>query len=301
MADFAPACRGDVSHAPYPMKIPFALLVLIPLALFPKASASVLYGVTSSNQLVTFDTSAPSTFLFTTSISGLVASNGVTPDPFAGIVNLAYNYSDGQLYGLDSNSNFYRIGTNGSAILLSSSFSPNGFDAGLGFDPFSGNFVYGSDLAEQFNLGSTGTVTAGADFVYGTGDVNAATTPSIFGVAFDPDFGTAWFVDANLDTLSMSLDPGLGELLTVGGLGTDVTSFGDLTTDFQGNLYATLSTDGLTSSLYAINGATGEASLLGGYGAGEGRDLVTLAVPEPSTSLLGGLGAIALLRRRRCA
>jgi hypothetical protein len=67
--------------------------------------------------------------------------------------------------------------------------------------------------------------------------------------------------------------------------------------DWDGNLLASLSTDGLTSSLYSINSTTGAATTLGSFGAGVG--LTAIAVPEPSTALLGGLGLLALLRRRR--
>jgi hypothetical protein len=35
------------------------------------------------------------------------------------------------------------------------------------------------------------------------------------------------------------------------------------------------------------------------YSGGTGNDLTLVAIPEPATSVLGLLGAIALLRRRR--
>lgn len=274
-----------------------ALFGLAALGLVSSASATALYGVTGDNQLVTFDTASPSNFTSSVQITGLVQSNGVTADPFASIVNLSYNYNDGKLYGVDTNANFYRIGSNGSATLMSATLTPNGFESGLGFDPFAGAFVYGTDLGEHFNIGTNGAVTSGPDFAYSIGDAHAGSVPSITGLAFDPAFGTAYFLDATLDTLSMSLDPGLGEIFTLGDLGIDVASLGDLAVDFDGNLYATLSTDGLTTSLYQINTTTGQATSLGSYGAG--NSLITIAVPEPSAALLGGLGALALLRRRR--
>ena len=102
-------------------------------------------------------------------------------------------------------------------------------------------------------------------------------------------------LDSDLDTLAQSFTPDLSELFSVGSLGLDVTSFGGLVVDFDGNLFASLSVDGLESSLYSINPLTGAATPVGVFGTG----ISSIAVPEPSAALLGGLGLLALLRRRR--
>lgn len=277
---------------------PVCLLLPLALALSPLASAVTLSGITVSNQLVRFDSSDPSTFLSSVPVTGLVASDGVTSDPFATIVDLAYNPNDGSHYGLDSNANFYRLASSGVATLLSSSFSPAGFDAGFDYDPLSGGFVFASDASEHFGISTTGATVPYPDLVFGAGDVNQPSFPTIFGLAFDPDFGTGWFIDSNLDVLAQSIDPALGEIFTVGSLGFDVTSFGELMMDADGNLWATLSTDGLSSGLYSIDTTTGAASLVGNFNEG----LATIAaVPEPSALCFGALSLVPLLRRRRRA
>lgn len=271
------------------------LLALASLGLASAASATSLFGVTADNQLVSFDSANPTSITSSVQISGLFQSDGTTANPLGSLVNITYNYNDGQLYGIDNNANFYRVGTNGSTTLLSSSIAPNGFNSGLGFDPFFGNLVYGTDANEKFTLGSNGSILGSSTFNYATGDLHDLATPSIVGLTFDPAFGTAYFLDAELNTLSLAIDPGLQELQTIGDLGIDIAGFGGLAIDFDGNLFAALSTDGLTTKLYQIDTNTGAATLI----PGGNPNLVAIAVPEPSAALLGALGTLALLRRRR--
>ncbi len=282
------------------MKQTITLGILASLGLFSTSSAASLYGVTTDNKLISFDTSAPSVFQTSATITGLFDADGTTPNPSGSILNLtARTTAPGgfQLYGIDNNANLYTINLGGVATLVSASFSPTGFSAGLAYDVFNDNLVYAGDNAENFSLSLAGAASINPDFTYaGVG----AGTPAIFGLGIDPFFGTAFAIDALNDSLSTSSEisfPVGSQLNIVGGLGVDVTALGGLVVDFDGNLFASLSTDGLTSSLYSINSSTGVATSLGNFGAGIG--LSSIAVPEPSAALLGGLGMLALLRRRR--
>jgi hypothetical protein len=270
-------------------------------ALSLPVDAATLLGVTDANRLVSFDTSAPATFLTNFAITGLKAADGVTNDPGAVLVNLAWNSDTGTHYGIDTNANFYSVSQAGVATLIDNTFSPTGFAAGLAYDPFTQKFLYASNTAESVLIATSGARTNNPALVYGTGDANQATTPVIFGTGIDTDFGTSYFVDSNLNILSSSLDPNFSELLTIGGLGINVTSFGGLVVDMDGLLWGTLSTDGITSSLYSINTTTGAATLAAGFGTGVGMHSIA-QVPEPSRALLLGLaGAGLLFRRRRVA
>jgi hypothetical protein len=269
------------------------------LSFLSTASASSLFGVTTDNMLVSFDSSAPSAFQTSVAITGLFGADGTTPNPSGSILNLTSrpgtNPGDFQLWAIDDSANVYTINLGGAATLVSTGFSPAGFSAGFAYDAFNDNFVYAGDNAENFSLSLTGTASANANLSYAGGGA-----PSIFGLGIDPSFGTIFAIDAVNDSLSTSdnpLFPVNSELTVIGGLGVDVISFGGLVVDWDGNLLASLSTDGLTSSLYSINSTTGAATSLGSFGAGVG--LTAIAVPEPSTALLGGLGLLALLRRRR--
>lgn len=269
------------------MKLPL-FLTLASFGLAAVASAAVLTGVTTDNQLVSFDTAAPGTFLSSVPISGLV-------DPLASIVNLTYHVENGNFYGLDTNANFYQVNADGTTVLLNNTFAPSGFSGGLSYDPFTGNLVFGSINSEHYTLTTAGIAVGNPDFIYGSGDANAGSLPAIFALSIDPITGEAFFLDHETGTLSQSFDPALTELFTIGDLGMDVTSFGALVVDEDGNLFASLSGDALNSGLYSIDKTTGQATLIGNFNTG----ISALAIPEPSAALLGLLSAVPLLRRRR--
>jgi hypothetical protein len=277
------------------MKVYNIIPILLASAGF--ASAATFWGVTNNNSLVSFDSSNPGVFQSTASITGLVGVDGQTPDPLAFIVNLSFNPGTGQFTGIDTNSNIYRIGLSGSSTLLNSTFSPAGFDAGLAYDPVTDGFLYADDAAARFNITNAGIATLVGSAFYGEGDTNQLSTPSIFGVAIDSALGSTYFLDANLGILAQAIEPDALELFTVGSLGTAVTAYGGLAFDSAGNLFASLSSDSLNSGFYSINQSNGAATLIGSFGQGVG--VSTITIPEPSAALLGAIGALVLLRRRR--
>jgi hypothetical protein len=263
-----------------------------------QVNAATFMGVTTDNRLVSFDTAAPSTFLSDFAITGLKMSDGITADPGATLLNLAYHATSDMHFGIDSNANFYSVGRNGVATIIDNTFSPTGFAAGFAYDPFTEKMLFANDAAENVLFATDGTRTTNPALVFGVGDANFGTAPKIFGAGIDPDFGNAFFVDAELDILINSLDPNFSELFTVGSLGLNVASFGGLVVDADGILWGSLSTDGLTSSLFSINTTTGAATSIGGFGAGVGIQSVA-AVPEPSRAIFLGMACAGLIFRRR--
>jgi hypothetical protein len=274
------------------------LLLVACAAITAPTEAATFFGVTTDNNLVSFDTSAPSTFLTSTAITGLKASDGTTDDASAVLLNLTYHAGTNTHYGIDSNSNFYSVTRGGVATLVSSTFSTLGFAAGFAYDPISDKMLFASDVAENVLFSTNGTRTTNGALVYGAGDTNVGTAPVIFALGIDPDFGSSYFLDSNLNTLVTSVDPNFSELFTVGGLGLDVVSFGGLAVDESGNIWGSLSTDGLSSSLYSINGLTGAATAVGSFGSGVGIHSMA-AIPEPSRALLFGMSLVCLTFRRR--
>jgi hypothetical protein len=278
--------------------------ILACAALISSARADYGWAVTTGSTLVHFDLASPGTTILSSSITGLRQSNGVTPDPFGNIVDLAsYN---GQLFGLDGNANFYSLnGLSGAATFISNAFAPAGFDGALAYDPFTGNFRFVSDAAENVQISLAGAITNGNATFYAPGDINSAFAPVFTGLAIDADFGTGFALDSATDTLAITFDPNFEEFFTLGALGIDVTGLGALDV-FNGFLFGALSTDASLSSLYAIDASTGAASLIGDFGTGiTGLAITgTSAVPEPSTySLLGALvlASFVVLRRRKRA
>jgi hypothetical protein len=268
------------------------------VALTATTQAATFFGVTTDNNLVSFDTAAPATFITSAAITGLKASDGVTNDAGAVLLNLTYHAGSNMHYGIDSNSNFYSVTQSGVATLVSNTFSSLGFAAGFAYDTFSDKMLFASDAGENILFATDGTRTTNGALVYGAGDANVGTAPKIFAVGIDPDFGNSYFIDANLNTLVQSIDPTFSELFTVGSLGLDVVAFGGAAVDGNGNFWGALSTDGLSSTLYSISTITGAATAVGNFGSGVGIHSIA-AVPEPSRALLLGMAFVGLLFRRR--
>ncbi len=257
--------------------------------------AVTLHGITTANQLVSFDSANPSTFTSTVSVSGLVQADGTTPDPLAYIANLSYNPQSGSFFGVDSNANIYSLSITGAATLLNNTFAPGGFAAGMAYDTFTAGFLYADDSAESYNISTAGVVSQNANLFYGIGDANEGSTPFISGVGIDSDFGLLYYLDSALGTLATGVDPVSGEIFTIGSLNTSFTDFGGITVDFDGNIWGALSSDGLNSELFSIDSTTGAATSQGALSAG----LYTVAIPEPSSALLALASSLLLLRRRR--
>lgn len=276
-------------------KLPLIFAALASTVL--SASAASVVGVTTDNLLVHFDTSAPSVFTSSFAITGLKASDGVTNDPGATLVNLTYNPTTNTHYGIDTNANFYSVGLNGVATIIDNTFSPIGFSAGFAHDPFTDKMVFASDAAENIFFAANGTRTTNPNLVYGVGDANFGYTPDVYGLGIDPITGEAYFLDS-LGILAKSFDPNFSELFTIGSLGGAFTPFGALYVDYDGVLWGSLSTDGLTSSLYTIDTTTGVATSAGSFGAGIGMASIA-SIPEPSRVLFLGIAFVVLMFRRR--
>lgn len=267
----------------------FALVLFSGLAV--GAHAALLTGVTGTNNLVTFDSNSPDSYLSSNIITGTMNGNFIT--------NIAYNSDNGLHYGLDTSANLYQISASGAATSIASSLALGSFDAGYDYDPSSGKLVFSSQSGSNISVfGINGTGLSTSPITYGALDPNASATPSLFGLAIDQVYFETYVIDNALGTLGRIIDPSFSEVFTVGSLGLTVTSLGELAFDSAGNLFAALSTDGLSTSLYSINTTTGAASSLGSF-ADDGVVSFS-AVPEPSVSLLAGLAAsLMVLRRRR--
>ncbi len=85
------------------MKIKNRLMLasLFGLVVATEASALAVYGVTSTNSLVRFDSATPGTISSTVAVTGLNAG--------ASLLGIDFRPADGLLYGVSSDSRLYTI------------------------------------------------------------------------------------------------------------------------------------------------------------------------------------------------
>jgi hypothetical protein len=303
-----------------------ACLVILSLALAPcdDAQAEQIVGLTTSNQLLSFDSAIPSAASAPVAITGLVGGAleqvvGIDRRPHFGAMH-------GLLYGftvLDNVGRIYVIDDNtGVASLASTVDVPVHGDPLCRIGPVT---YYGVDfhpLVSRLRVVSTTdqnlrpNVDTGLTFnddplAYGPSDPNAGAAPYIAAVAYSNNFpGAATTVlrdlDASLDILAVQDPPNSGRLNTQFSLGVNLS--GDTSYDISGLTgapYLTTILDGeLASGFYTIGGVG--AILIGKVTTVSGSPLALRGiaapvglVPEPSSLALLGAGLLAMLLHTR--
>jgi hypothetical protein len=289
------------------------------------AQAETIVGLTTTNALLMFDSSAPTAASTPMTIGGLAMNER--------IIGIDLRPSTGVLYGV---SNLNRLFTLNTSTAMASFVANLVADPSDLTNPFMGfqSPAIGIDFNPVPDLGQTLpslriTSTAGENLrvnvnganagrVFTDANLNLAAggTPSIAGSAYinndrNPATGTALYnIDTVSDTLSVQTPPNNGTQVLVGGLGVDaigVTGFD--VSGATGIAYAAM-TDSFSgkSGLYRINLGSGAATWVGDFGIGGDTaiappllDLTVAAIPEPQTHALmvAGLLAVGAVVRRR--
>jgi len=306
--------RTDKIKTPTMYKLPLTILAgLGALALVAPVRAEILYAVNGNNELVTFDSTAPTVILTRAPISNTGGD---------AILNIDFRPNNGQLYGLSSTNNLYNIDLfTGAAALVGATGISGGFDYAFDFNPVPDRIRVATDTGSNFRVNpNNAALTPDAALFYIGGDPNAGTAPSIAGAAYTNNFGPSprtpppgtslYYIDFNLDILALSPNPNAGELMTIGSLGINVTGLLGFDITDDGEAFASLSTDGVTSSLYRINLLTGSATFLGDIGtSANDRTILDFSAPIQrfgvpdmgSSALLLAIGTIGLLSFHRRA
>ena len=220
-----------------------------------------IFGITSTNQLVTFAASAPGTAIgAAVPVTGLQAGElirGIDVRPATGI-----------LYGLGSTSRLYVINaTTGAATQVGASgaFTLNGTSFGFDVNPVVDRIRVVSDTEQNIRLNpNDGTLAATDTALNPAGNVVAAAYTNNFAGAIAT---TLFVIDSATDQLLIQNPPNNGTLTSVGPLGVDTTAVAGFDISPAGTAYALLTVGGL-SRLYTINLTTGGATLVGSLPAG---------------------------------
>lgn len=281
----------------------FAIAGLLGATLVGNVSAATVYGLTSSNALVMFDSATPGTIIGSVSVSGL--SNGQV---FRGI---DFRPADGGLYGVSSDSRLYAINTaTGAATVIGApgQFTLSGSAFGFDFNPTVDRIRLTSNLDQNLRLNPNNGALAATDgtLAYAAGDINAAANPNIVGSAYTNSFSgatttTLYNIDSVLDVLVTQNPPNNGTLNTVGSLGFNTNeNVGFDIIPFSNAALASLTGAGGASGLFSINLGTGAATSIGTIGSGLTIvDIAVQQVPEPETIALMMVGFLGLLAARR--
>ncbi len=271
------------------------------VAVSTNAAAELVYGVTDTQTLVSFDSSDSSNLLTGVAISGLQNNEQIR--------GIDIRPATGQLYGMGSFNNLYTIdAVTGAATQVGSGpFAPatNGSSFGFDFNPVIDRIRVVSDANQNLVLNpNDGTSTQVTSLFFGAGDVNFGMDPNIVGSAYTNSYAGAmstqlYGIDTGLDILVTQANSA-GTLMTVGSIGVDLND--TLSFDISGAsgfAYATVVSDDFSSSTFwQINLADGSATALGEIGGGALITSMTV-VPAPGALAMLGLGGLVGSRRRR--
>lgn len=187
--------------------------------------AGTIFGLTSTNTLIRFDSATPGAVTTIGAITGLQAGEG--------LLGIDFRPANLLLYGLGSTSRLYTINTaTGAATQVGSAgaFTLTGTSFGMDFNPTVDRIRVVSDADQNLRLNpNDGTLTAtDGVLAYAGLDPNSSINPNVVGSAYTNNFAgatttTLYGIDSNLDILVIQNPPNAGTLNTVGPLGFNVT------------------------------------------------------------------------------
>lgn len=225
----------------------------------PPPVGRTIYAVDLSNNFALFHSGSPGTVDRRIAIGGL-------PDGER-IVGIDFRPSDGNLYGVGTDSRVYILDTvTAVATAVGAAFTPavSGEHFGMVIDPATDEIrLQSAESGQNLRLDpATGQVVAAdAVLAYAAGDPNEAEAPALVatGVTTGP---AAYGIDWLLDVFVVAADPASGQVTTVGSTGISTAPCAGLDAGSDGVMYATMTTSGI-NNLYTMDLSSGAATLVG--------------------------------------
>ncbi|PKL79512.1 MAG: hypothetical protein CVV27_01725 [Candidatus Melainabacteria bacterium HGW-Melainabacteria-1] len=238
----------------------------------PPNKVLTLYGLTSPNKLLRFNSNAPST-------TTLIDVTGLPAGQF--LVGIDFRPSDNKLYGSTQGGRLVTIDTTtGAATVVNAvAFSPALSTPVLGFDfnPELDRIRIQGNTGQNLRLNPVTGNVAASDTVlsYADGDLNAGATPGLAGSAYthsgaEGDAIKLYAIDQSRDILVQLNNANSGALTTLGALNVNTNEYTGFDIAPDGRAYAALLPSGSSSSaLYSVDLTNGASTLIENIGSGQ--------------------------------
>ena len=215
----------------------------------------MVYGITTNNELISFNSNKPGTFSTKMTINGIGAGEK--------LLSIDFRPSTGELYALSNASKIYVVNhkTAVARMIGSASFTPAiaGSFASIDFNPTVDRIRLVSNSGQNLRLHPETGAVAATD-----GAINGGTNPMIAGIAYTNSVAGAsstilYDIDASQGKLFKQDLPNDGKLVEVGSLGITFSGQAafDISPDNSSALIAINNAEG--NGLYLIDLATGKA------------------------------------------
>lgn len=229
----------------------------------------MVYGLTESNEITSFNANNPGTFMSKTAVTGIAAGEK--------LMSIDFRPATGELYALSNASKIYVINTsNASARVVSTTaFTPaiSGTIASIDFNPTVDRIRLVTNTGQNLRLHPE---TGAAAFT----DGSIATTSSITGIAYTNSTSgasstTLYDIDVTAKKLFKQDPPNNGTLVAVGDLGFTFT--GQVAFDINPDNSAALiaATNGSENTLYKTDLSNGSSVNIGKLS----QKIIDLAIP----------------------
>lgn len=186
---------------------------------------TTLYAVTTTGEIISFQSSSPSRLARTPKLKGLQAGEK--------LVGIDFRPSNGTLYGATDKSRVYSIDTaTGTATSVGTLTTPLTGVASYGFDfnPVPDRIRITNDAEQNLRANpADGTNVVDKPLVFATTDANKGKDPNVAASAYTNNVAGAkvtmlYNIDHTLDVLLTQIPPNDGVLNTVGSLGVKTTA-----------------------------------------------------------------------------
>jgi hypothetical protein len=291
-----------------------AVAALFALAAPPAQAVDSVYGLTTTNRLVGFQSNAPGTLTTNVAISGLQVGES--------LLAIDFRPATGQLYAIGDTSRMYTVDpATGVATQIGGVFVPAlaGTRFGFDFSAAADRARIVSDADQNMRLNPNTGAVAGVDtnLDYPASDPNDAANPRITALGITNSAAgatstTVYAIDSDLDILARlgSVDgspfsPNAGLLFTVGSLGVNTSDLSGLDIVPGTGVAAAVLTSGGVQGYWTISLASGAATFVGNIGnaGGSVQDLAVdnrggVQMAAASTAVAENAGSVALTVNR---